>query len=251
MKFILVFLFLFNVSFAQSIDFETEKSIIKETLAEYLNSNPNSIANYLKGTKGHELALFGLKMGIAMEEDEAKKNDLKKSLNEFDTFSDSLVDVLKTNKISVQISDTISAYKYTIGSSNLQKKENWQKAYEMLLDDFEKNHLVRLDTIIGKDYLDLIKKQIDYKGTDKIVSREELNHSYYQYTDFSKPCEGDFCVKASKIYRAVFNKSLSKGCYLVSFYCRNGICRSFIFIEKVNNQWKYVDDYPSWLVEEL
>ena len=251
MKLLVFFLLLCSTTFAQNIDFETEKNIIKETLSQYFNDNPNSVASYLKGSKGFKMATFGLKMGIAMEEDEAKKNDLIKNLKEFDAYSDSLVDVLKTKKINVQLSDTLYAYKYVIGSSNLQKKEDWQAAYNFLLDDFEKNDLARLDTIIGKAYIDLIKKQIDYKGTDKIIQRNELNHGYYQYTDASKPCEDELCIKADKVYRAVFNSTGTKGCYLVSFYCRNGICRSFVFIEKVNNQWKYVDDYPSWLVDDL
>jgi hypothetical protein len=248
---ILFFIFLFDFSYSQSIDFETEKDIIKQTLSQYLNTNPNSIASFIKGGKGYKFTSTALKIGIVMEEDLAKKEALKKDLNHLSYYSDSISEVLKTRKIIVQISDTLFAYRYTPKTYNLRNKTEWDQNYEYLLSDFKENKLARLDTIIGEEYIDLIKKQLHYKGENKLFLREELNHLYYQYEKNNPPCKGVFCLKSSKLYRAVFNSDYTKGCYLFSFYCRgNTICRSFIFIKKVNNKWVYVDEYPSWLVDE-
>lgn len=243
--------FFYNLSFSQSIDFETEKNIIKETLSQYLNTNANSIASYLKDEKGYKKVEFGLKMGIVMEEDSLTKEDLKKDLKRLDFYADSISNVLKAKKIRVQISDTLFAYKYISVNYNLQKEADWEQNYQNLLSDFEENALARFDTIIGKEYIDLIKKQVNYKGENKPFLTEELNHSYYQFEKTNHLCDDEFCIKASKLYRAVFNNDYTKGCYLVSFYCReNEICRSFIFIKKEKNRWIYVDEYPSWLIDE-
>lgn len=248
---ILFFIFLLNCSYSQSIDFEAEKDIIKLTLSQYLNTNPNSIASFVKGEKSYKLTVIALKRGILMEEDLVKKEDIKRDLNHLGYHSDSIKDILKTKKISVQISDTLFAYKYTPKTSNLRNETDWKQNYQFLYSDFKENNLARLDTIIGEEYIDLIKKQLHYKGEDKVFLREELNHLYYQYDKVNLLCEDKFCLKASKIYRVVFNKDYTKGCYLFSFYCRgNNICRSFIFIKKENNKWIYVGEYPSWLVDE-
>ena len=51
----LLFLFLVRPSFGQSTDPATEQSIIRETLCQYLNTNPNSAASFLKANKGYAL----------------------------------------------------------------------------------------------------------------------------------------------------------------------------------------------------
>lgn len=248
---IILFLLFYNFSFSQSIDFETEKKIIKETLSQYLNTNPNSIASYLKGEKGYKMFEFGFKMGMLMEEDSPSKEEIKKDLLQFYLYADSISIALKSKKIRVQISDTLFAYKYTSGRSNLQNEADWKQNYEYLYSDFAENDLARFDTIIGKEYIDLIKKQINYKGENKVFLRQELNQSHYQFEKIKSPCNDEFCFNASKIYRAVFNSDNTKGCYLFSFYCQeNEICRSFIFIKKKNDKWIFVDDYPSWIVDE-
>lgn len=253
MKFILTIILSFITinSFSQKIDFETKKKIIKHTLSQYLDTNPNSVASYTKGKKGFDMLQFGLKMSIAMEEDSIKKQELIITLDTLDQFSNSILEELKNRKILVSISDTIYAYKYIAGNNNLKNNEDWQIKYSSLLEDFEENDLVRFDTIIGKEYIDLIKKQIDYKGSSKAFSVNELDQSYYQFSKNNTPCNDEYCFRADKVYRAVFNDSFTKGCYLFSFLCQdNQICRSFIFIKKEQNQWIYVDDYPSWIVDE-
>lgn len=243
---------LFTVnSFSQKIDFETEKKIIRETLSQYLDTNSNSIASYIKGKKGYDMLQFGYRIGSVIEEDSIKKQEIIHALDSLDFISNSISQELKKRKIRVQISDTLYAYQYKPVNNDLRKNADWDNNYNNLLDDFKYNNMARLDTIIGEEYIDLIKKQIHYKGTDKLFSIKELDHSYYQFTTENDSCNDEYCFKAEKVYRAVFNDSFTKGCYLFSFYCRdNQICRSFIFIRKEQNQWIYIDEYPSWIIDE-
>jgi|GEM_PF-1374639 len=253
MKILLNLIFvLFTInSFSQKIDFETEKKIIRETLSQYLDTSPNSVASYIKGKKGYEMLEFAYKMGIVMEEDSIKKQELIHVLDSLDFISNSILAELKNRKIRVQISDTLYAYMYKPLNNDLRKNADWENEYKYLLEDFKYNNMARLDTIIGEEYIDLIKRQIHYKGTGKLFSVKELDQSYYQFTTENDSCNDEYCFKAEKVYRAVFNDSFTKGCYLFSFYCRdNQICRSFIFIRKEQNQWIYVEEYPSWIIDE-
>lgn len=238
-------------SFSQKINFEIEKKIIKQTLSQYLDTNPNSAASYIKGKKGYDMMQFGYKMGVVMEEDSIKKQEFVNVLDSLDFMSNNILEQLKTRKIRVQISDTLYAYRYKPTNNDLRNAKDWENNYTNLLDDFKYNNMARLDTIIGEEYIDLIKKQIHYKGTDKVFSVKELGHSYYQFTTESDSCVDEYCIDADKVYRAVFNDSFTKGCYLFSFHCSdNRICRSFIFIRKEQNEWIYVDEYSSWIIDE-
>lgn len=152
---------LFSInSFSQKIDLETEKKIIRETLSQYLDTSPNSVASYIKGKKGYEMLDFAYKMGIAMEEDSIKKQELIHVLDSLDYISNSILAEQKNRKIRVQRSDTLYAYQYKPLNSDLRKNENWDDNYNNLLDDFKYNNMARLDTIIGEEYIDLIKRQI-------------------------------------------------------------------------------------------
>ena len=238
-------------SFSQKIDFETEKKIIKETLSQYLDTNPNSIASYIKGKKGYEMLEFAYKMGIVMEEDSLKKQEFIHALDSLDYISNDISAELKNRKIRVKISNTLYAYQYKPVNKDLRNNADWENEYQYLLEEFKYNNMARLDTIIGEEYIDLIKRQIHYKGKNKLFSLKELDYSYYQFTTENDSCNDEYCIKADKVYRAIFNDSFTKGCYLFSFKCRdNQVCRSFIFIRKEQNQWIYVDEYPSWIIDE-
>lgn len=106
----LIFTLITINSFSQKIDFETEKKIIRQTLSEYLDANPNSIASYIKGRKGYDILQFGYKMGVAMEEDSIKKQEIIHVLDSLDYISNSIVEELKNRKIRVHINDTLYAY---------------------------------------------------------------------------------------------------------------------------------------------
>ncbi|WKW46666.1 hypothetical protein P3875_00895 [Myroides sp. JBRI-B21084] len=101
-------------------------------------------------------------MRFVIEEDSINEENLKKELVLLDTYADSFSNILKTKKISAQISDTLYAYKYIAANKNLQKESEWEQYLPYLIPDFAENHLARFDTIIGKEYIDLIKKQIHY-----------------------------------------------------------------------------------------
>jgi len=254
MKLILSLLFLSfaQLSFSQSVDLATERSIISETLCQYLNTNPNSAASFLKANKGYQLMSESFKMALAFEPDSAKQKDIYKKMSEFDRYVDSITLQLQHKKIMVQLNDTLYAYRYVAGSRNLKTEKDWQDNYTYLLNDFQKNDLHRFDTIVGESYIDLIKQQIHYKGESVPLELSSFNLAHYQYQKKAADCEqSEFCIQADKVYRAVFNADGTKGCYLFSFLCgENKICRSFIFIKKENGRWIYVAQYPSWIIDE-
>ncbi|MGN7786203.1 hypothetical protein ACTJIJ_16850 [Niabella sp. 22666] len=255
MKLILSLLFLSfaQLSFSQSIDLATERSIIRETLCQYLNTNPNSAASYLKANKGYQLMKDSYKMALAFEPDSSKQKAINKEMSDFDRYADSVTLQLQNKKITVQLADTLYAYQYVAGSRNLKIEKDWQDNYTYLLDDFQKNKLHRFDTIVGEAYIDLIKQQILYKGENVPFELSSFDREHYQYQKKAADCEkNEFCVQADKVYRAVFSSDGTKGCYLFSFLCgENKICRSFIFIKKENGRWIYVAEYPSWIIDEV
>ncbi|WP_114791174.1 hypothetical protein U0035_22325 [Niabella yanshanensis] len=254
MKLILPLLFLSfaQLSFSQSVDLATERSIISETLCQYLNTNPNSAASFLKTNKGYQLMRESFKMALAFEPDSVKQKGIYKEMANFEHYVDSITTQLQNKKIIVQLADTLYTYQYVARSRNLKTEKDWQNNYANLLDDFQKNNLHRFDTIIGESYIGLIKQQINYKGESIPLELSSFNLAHYQYQKKAADCEqNEFCIQADKVYRAVFNAEGSKGCYLFSFLCgENKICRSFIFIKKENGRWVYVAQYPSWIIDE-
>ncbi len=248
----LIFSFLAPSAASQSIDLATEKSIIRETLCQYLNTNPNSAASFLKTNKGYQQMRDYHIMALAFESDAAKKKDIYNDMSDFDRYVDSVTLQLQTQKVMVQLTDTLYAYQYTTGSKNLKNETDWQKNYANLLDDFQKNNMHRFDTIIGEAYIELVKQQINYKGRNTHLELSSFNKEYYQYQKKVDNCDtNEFCIQADKVYHAVFNADGTIGCYLFSFLCGdNKICRNFIFIKKENGRWFYVDNYPSWIIDE-
>lgn len=254
MKLILSLLFLSfaQLSFSQRIDLATEQSIISETLCQYLNTNPNSAASFLRDNKGYQLMRDYHKMALAFQPDSAQQKAINKDMSDFEHYVDSVTIQLQNKKITVQLADTLYAYQYVSGKRNLKTEKDWQDNYSNLLDDFQKNNLHRFDTVIGEAYIELVKQQINYKGESVPVELSSFNLAHYQYQKKTADCEQNaFCVQADRVYRAVFNTDNTRGCYLFSFLCgEKKICRSFIFIKKENGRWVYVAEYPSWIVDE-
>ncbi|MCH5718786.1 hypothetical protein [Niabella hibiscisoli] len=248
----LLFSFLALSAASQSIDLATEKSIIRETLCQYLNTNPNSAASYLRTNKGYQMMRDYHNMALAFEPDSAKRKDIYKDIADFDHYVDSVTLQLQTQKVMVQLTDTIYAYQYVAGSKDLKTEAGWQNNYPNLVDDFQKNALHRFDTVIGEAYIELVKQQIHYKEKSIPIELSSFNIDHYQYQKKATDCDkNEFCLQADKVYRAVFNADGTKGCYLFSFLCGDDkICRSFIFIKKENGKWVYVDDYPTWIIDE-
>lgn len=248
----LVLLFFAQSSFSQSIDPATEQSIIRETLCQYLNTNPNSAASFLKVNKGYALMKDYYKMALAFEADSVRQKGILKELLNFENYSDSVELQLRNKKIMVQLADTLYAYQYVSGTRNLKADKDWQDNYSNLLEDFQKNKLHRFDTTIGEAYIELIRQQIRNTAGSLPLELSSFNKDHYRYQKKVADCDkSEFCLQADKVYRAVFNTDGSKGCYLFSFHCGdNKICRSFIFIKKENDRWVYVAEYPSWIIDE-
>ena len=122
----------------QNINSKLEISVIRETLPQLLNGNPNSAACYLKNGRLYKLMSEVLHSNTGQD-----TSALHQARLELDKLSDSLSEVLTKEKIVVLISDTLFAYRYspTISkykdghsdTTDLKIPENW---------DYEKNNLI-------------------------------------------------------------------------------------------------------------
>jgi hypothetical protein len=245
---ILIISFFFaNFSYSQSLNLANEKEIIKQTLNQYLDNNPNSISSMLKGSKAYntlsELVEFGISIDTLITE-EKKTQEFKKIMEKQNIFSDSISNLLLTKKITVKIVDTLFAYKYLPNNRNLKQKMEWDSISKILLEDF-RNEKIKIE------FIDLINKQINNKYKDIHISPADFNNSYFQYEKRTETkCDNDFCINAYKVYHLMLNSNQTKGCYLFSYNCNNGICREFIFIEKVKDKWQFVSSYQSSIIDE-
>ena len=128
-------------------------------MSQYLDTNPNSIASYLKNNKGYENTYFLVNSAIILEDNLYKKQQLKNDLEDFYQYVDSISVALEKKKITVQLTDfTINSYKYSPKNTDVRLEKNWQNIYSYLLEDFKNNNLARFSQIIGEEYIDLIKK---------------------------------------------------------------------------------------------
>jgi hypothetical protein len=225
---------------------------ISETLPGYLNNNPNSAASYLRENDGYIKTQKFLEsisnMGIIT--DSIERTELKNQLKQLDFIADSLKIVLLSKKIQVRIQDSLYGYHYVPKEfEDLRKSDDWEIKYDFLKEDFNENKWVRLDTTISMEFADLIKKQIDSSENNTALNLNELDNRQYEFINTLENCkEQGLCFDAYKLYRPVFNVKKDKACYLFSFNCRSGICRDFIFIERLNGIWTYIESYPSHLI---
>ena len=223
---------------------------LRQTLPQYLNTNPNSLASYLKN--GWALKLFyGLfKDADRYITDSLELSNIEAAIKQIELASDSAALILKENKITVEISDSLYSYNYKpLWYNDLRDSAEWENKRKWLEDEFQNNSLAILDTITAINFIPLIRKQIlnDYVASS--LDLNQLNDSYYIYkTECDSNCNEDLCFKGYRLYKPVFNEQFDKGCYLFSFYCGNGICKDFIFIEKHNDNWIYKSSYPENLI---
>ncbi len=188
---------------------------------------------------------------LRIETDSLKLLQIKDDMSKLERTSDSLKILISSKRVKVLLIDTLYAYSYVPKKySNLKNEADWVIEYNSLKEDFVENKWVRLDTIIGMEYVNLIKKQIDTKKPNRLLDLEELNTNLYEFKSISYACDDPiFCLNGYKLYRPVFNLEKNKGCYLFSFKCSSGICREFIFIEMKNGKWNYVGTYPTHLLD--
>lgn len=255
---IILFLTIAGSIFGQNKNFELELKVIKETLPQVLNANPNSIASYLKGGGMYEMLRNSVHYLPKMD----GNADTIQIINELDKTSDSITKILEDNKILVLLSDTLFAYKYSptytyyndgwVDTFDLRIRENWQIEYEDLVEVFQTNYEFRgLSTPVDLEFTKLIKGHICSKDTMDIpLDLNKLSSSHYSYTS-SLPANHDtlfkqgLLVNGIRLYKPVFNKSKGKACYLFSFQARNGPWREFVFIEKRGKNWYFVESYGS------
>lgn len=223
---------------------------ISETLPEYLDNNPNSIASYLRENDGYKKIRNFLVATIKMGSDSIEQNEVKNQIKQLDFISDSLKTALLAKRIQVKIKDSLYQYTYVPKEyEDLRKPEDWVIKYNYLKEDFIENKWVRLDTTISMEFAELIKKQIDSSKKNVNLNLTRIDNNRYEFIDIQQTCnELELCFNGYKLYRPVFNTEKNKACYLFSFNCRSGICRDFIFIEKLKNKWTFIDSYPSHLI---
>ena len=240
----------------QNINNTLEISVIKETLPQLLNNNPNSAASYLKNGGGYKL-MYEVLSSVQ------KSNSIQDSLAFLQTMSglnrlsDSLSEVLTKQKIVVLISDTLFAYRYSptiwkykdghSDTTDLKIPETWDYEKNNLIETFQTDYEKRgFKKPIDIKFIDLIYDQIKLNSSDLKIELNELNNSYYEYKLHSDSNSiGNLRLNAVRLYRPVFNDKKDKACYLFSFQASNGPFREFVFVEKQANHWVFIDSYGS------
>lgn len=241
-------------SVGQEVNNELEFTVIKETLPQVLDANPISLVSYLKGEKVYELFLSILS-------DTPDSNQL---IFELDSFSDTIAEVLKNNKIVIQLSDTLFAYKYSptythsnfgdgwVDTFDLRDSSTWLIEYEDLVEVFQTNHEYRgLSIPIDLEFTELIKTHINSNSNEDIpIDINKLSSSNYSFTTVL-PLNHDslwhqqLLFKGVRVFRPVFNKSQNRACYLFSYETIDDPWREFVFVEKKNGKWYFLESYGS------
>lgn len=236
----------------QNTNSQLEISVIKETLPQLLNNNPNSAASYLKNGGGYKLMIEVLNSKFIRDTIGARQ-----TLLELNKLSDSLSEVLSKQKIFVLLSDTLFAYEYSphiwenIGgesdTTDLNNLEDWDYEKNFLIETFQTDYENRgFKEPIDMEFIDLINQQINLNSSHIKIELKELNNSYYEYSSsLDSNLVDKLRFKAVRLYRPVFNDKMDKACYLFSFQASNGPFREFVFVEKKENNWVFIDSYGS------
>lgn len=235
---------------------ELEFNMIKETLPQVLDANPNSLASHSKSGKGYE-KLNEILKNLVISDDTTAASQLG---FELDLISDSINKILENNRIFVLLSDTLFTYNYSpsyedfgegwVDTFDLRDNSTWQIEYEDLVEVFQTNYEYRgLSTPIDLEFAELIRTHINANPTPDIpIDLNKLSSLNYIYTAVP-PANHDslrnlgLIVNGIRLYKPVFNKSMNKACYLFSYQTRNGPWREFVFIEKKDGKWCFIDSY--------
>ena len=241
-------------SMGQKTNDELAFIVIKETLPQVLDANPNSIASCLKGGKMYETLMDSYRALPII--------DARQLRSELDLLSDSISKILENNKIFVLLSDTLFTYEYSpvyhdqgdgwVDTFDLRNSSTWQIEYEDLVEVFQTNYEYRgLSTPIDLEFTQLIRVHINANPTvDSPIDLNKLSSLNYVYTSIL-PANHDslrnqgLLVNGLRVYKPVFNKKMNKACYLFSYQARNGPWREFVFVEKKNGKWDFLDSYGS------
>lgn len=247
-------------SVGQEPTIELEFSVIKETLPQVLDANPNSIASLLKGSEGYE-TLNRMLTDVEKMDDTITTGKLRSELNQL---SDSISKILENTHIFVLLSDTLYTYDYSpsyeeytdgwVDTFDLRDSSTWQIKYEDLVEVFQTDHRFRgLSTPIDLEFADLIKAHINASPAIGIPidlnDLSSLNYTSIPPANQDSLSKRGLLINGIRLYKPVFNKSLNKACYLFSYQAGFGPWREFIFIEKRNEKWYFLESYGSELID--
>ena len=240
---------------AQESNQALEIQVLKETLPQVLDNNPNSIVFYLKGGKFYnlsmEIAVSGSKMDPTIDTNQWRAD--------LDKLSDSIYTILENNKIKVSLSNTLYAYKYkpskvkykdgSTDVTDLRETESWEYEKEFLTERFQGDYEhYGFEQPIDLEFIDLIHLQLNQHAKNQRINLSALNNSYYEFCskkETQKDTTSGRTINAVCIYKPVFNKNKDKACYLFTFQAANGPFREFVFVEKKNEKWYFVETYGS------
>jgi len=218
-----------------------EIEAIRQTLPAFLDQH--SIAGILPDGENFRFARKLLDFELEMSKGKKAKKKVQKHIEKLEFIADSIAQVLETKPIQVTLADTLFAFDYQPDSySDLRKWEDWKATYDRKYREFSENFLVIFDTIIGVEYLELTKKQVDLNATNQPIELTALKDGRYEYVPNDSPL-GDLTFRGVKIYKPVFNDDATKGCYLFSYVTSGSkeLVTQFIFIEKQDGHWEYVE----------
>jgi len=232
--------------YGQNINYQLEIFVIKETLPQFLNNNPNSAASYLRDGGSYKLLFELLNLNPWRD-----TPDFQQGLLVLNNLADSLSNVLTKQKIVVLLSDTLFAYNYSpkinykdgySDTTDLKVPETWEHTKNFLIEVFQ----TELKNPVDLEFIDLIYDQIHLKSSDKKIILNDLNKSYYEYSrDLDSNSTGNLRVNGIRLYKPVFNKNMDKACYLFSSQAGWGPYRKFVFVEKQGGLWVYIESYGS------
>lgn len=236
---------------AQDASGDVELEAIRQTLPAFLDQY--SIVGITKGHKTYRMTNQILRFECRHAKGRKAKKEAREVRRMFEAMVDSIEHVLQHSQVYVPLSDTLYAFRYQpYDESDYRSAEDWEYLYSSNYDDFDRNNLVIFDTIIGVEYLDLVKQQIDLQAPDRPIKSRDLSNGSYAFIPKDAcacqdriTCDNESpCFKAGKVYRPVFNNDTTRGCYLVSRFNRhNEIIPMFVFIRKRQDRWVYVDKW--------
>lgn len=246
-----------STSFGQGKKISLGLEVIKQTLPQVLDQNPNSVACYLKGGAMYELLLKASNLPVGMD----SVFNVADYQYELDSVAESVNKLLEKHKITVVLSDTLFAYSYKprysvdndgwVDTTDLRNSETWKYEREDLIDVFQTRYEFRgMKQEVDLAFIDLIQKQIYFKGDDYTFNLSDLDNERYIFTN-SKPADSDtlhkqgLLINAVRVYQPVFNGSKTKACYLFAWQTRNGPWREFVFVEKKKGKWYFVESWGS------
>lgn len=185
------------LSFGQGKQSTLNLEVIKQTLPQVLDDNPNSAASYLKGGAMYELLLKATHPPVGMD----SSFNAAHYQYELDSLAETVSKLLENHKITVLLSDTLFAYSYKpryidegdgwVDTIDLRNSKTWKYKRDDLIDVFQTNYAFRgMSREVDLAFIELIKAQIHFTGVDYAFNLSDLDNERYIFTN-SKPADSD------------------------------------------------------------